>query len=86
MVSAAVRVPFGSWKILLDGLPVGLNADLSFVVPTFDVAALSATMDGRVPLSVPCLMVSLANLLMPSCLVEVCSLTWHSGRVVLVNM
>jgi hypothetical protein len=86
MVSAAVRVPFGSWKILSDVLPVGLNANLSSIAPMFDVAVLSATMDGMVPSSVPCLMFSLANLLMPTCLVEVCSLTWQSGGVVLVNM
>jgi hypothetical protein len=42
-----------------------LNANLSFVAPTFDVAALSAMMDGMVLSSAPHLMVSWANLLMP---------------------
>ncbi len=49
MVSAAVCVPSGNWKILVDAHPVGTNEALSFVASTFEVAAISAMMDGMVP-------------------------------------
>ena len=49
----AFRVVFGnSLDTLVDGLPVGMKAclELSFVVPTCDVAPLSAMADGMEPL------------------------------------
>ncbi len=51
MVLAAVLVPSGSWKIFLDVHPIGMNG--SCLVPTWEVVALSATMDGIEPLRTP---------------------------------
>ena len=43
-VAAAVLVPSGNWKILVEMRPVGIRGAVG--VPTLDVAALSATMEG----------------------------------------
>jgi hypothetical protein len=51
MVLAAVLVSSGSWKIFSDVRPVGMNG--SCLVPTWEVAALSAMMDGIEPLRTP---------------------------------
>ncbi len=48
---AAVLVPSGSRKIFLDVHPVGMNG--SCLVLTWEVAALSTTMDGIEPLRPP---------------------------------
>ena len=55
MLLAGVRVPLGSWNTLVDGLPVGIKAclELSFVVPTCDVAPLSTMVDGMEPSRTP---------------------------------
>ncbi len=53
-VAAAVLVPSGKWKILLEVRPVGIRG--AFGVPTLDVAALSATMEGMDPSRTPFLM------------------------------
>ncbi len=47
-VAVAVLVPSGNWKILLDMRPVGMRVAVG--VPTLDVAALSAMMEGMEPL------------------------------------
>jgi hypothetical protein len=86
ILSAAVRVPLGSWKTLLDSCPIGMNAKLCFLAPTFDVAALSATMDGMVLLRTFVLIVLSERLLIVSSLFDICSLTWQSGGVVSANM
>ena len=86
MVSAAVRVPSGSWKILSDACPVGRNAGVSFFAPTFDVVALSATMDGMVPLRTPLLIDASDIQLIVSSFIDICSSTWQSGGVVSANI
>ncbi len=50
-VVAAVRVPSGNWKILLDMRPVGMRGAVG--VPTLEVAALSAMMEGMEPFRTP---------------------------------
>jgi hypothetical protein len=85
MVSAVVLVLSGSWNTLSDVLPVGMNESLSSFAPTFDVAALSATMDGMELLRTPFFMLVLDRLLMCSLLDGFCSLTWQSGGVVSAN-
>jgi hypothetical protein len=50
-VAAAVRVPSGNWKILLGMRPVGMRGAVG--VPTLEVAALSATMEGMEPFRTP---------------------------------
>ena len=69
-VAAAVLVLLDNWKILLDMRPVGMRGAVG--VPTLDMAALSATMEGMDLLRAPCLMifsraVMLLVLLMCSC-------------------
>jgi hypothetical protein len=51
MVLAAVLVPSGSWKIVFDVHPVGMNG--SCLVPMWEVAALSTMMDEIEPLRTP---------------------------------
>ena len=51
-VAAAVRVPLGNWKILLDMRPVGMRGAVR--VPTLEVTALSTRMEGVEPLRTPC--------------------------------
>jgi hypothetical protein len=62
-----------------------MNDDLSFFAPTFDVAALSARMDGIDLLRTPFLMLSLDRVLMCSFVGDFCSSTWQSGGVVSDN-
>jgi hypothetical protein len=85
MVSAAILVPPGSWNTLSDALPVGMNKALSFFTLTFDVAVLSATIDGMEPLRTPFLMIISDGLLMCLFLDGFCSSTWQSGWVVSAN-
>jgi hypothetical protein len=66
---------------LLDALLVGTNEDWSLIAPMFDVAALSAMIDGMVPLRTPLLMLDLKVLLIASFWFGVCSSTWQSGGV-----
>ena len=54
-VVAAVLVPSGNWKILLEMHPVGMRGAVG--VPTLDVAALSTMMEGMEPLRTPLLMI-----------------------------
>ena len=54
-VAAAVLVPSGNWKILLDMHPVGMRGAVR--VQTLDVAALSTAMEGMESLSTPFLMI-----------------------------
>ena len=75
--------PFGSMNILVDICPVRMSTFLCFMAPTLDVAALSAMIDGMVPLSTWIFMLALEILLISSFYV-VCSLTWQSARVLLV--
>ncbi len=53
-VAAAVLVPSGNWKILVEMRPVGMRGAVG--VPTLDVAALSGTMEGMDPSRTPFLM------------------------------
>jgi hypothetical protein len=55
MALAAVRALLGSWNILCDGWVVGTKAclALSAMVPTWDVAPLSAIAEGMDPLRTP---------------------------------
>ncbi len=54
---ALVLVPSGRWNILVDVLPVAMCG--SVIVPTLEVAPLSARADGMVLLSTPCRIASL---------------------------
>jgi len=79
-VAAAVLDPSGNWKILVEMRPVGMRGAVG--VPTLDVTALSATMEGMDPSRTPFLMnfsraVMSVTLFMPSC-----SSTWHGGEAV----
>jgi hypothetical protein len=85
MVSAVLLVPSGSWNTLSDTLPVGMNKALSFSTLMFDVAALSATMDGTEPLRTPFLMFILDILLMCLFLDGFCSSTRQPDGVVSAN-
>ncbi len=87
MVLAAVLVRLGSWKIFLDVRPIGMNG--SCLVPTWEVAALSAMMDGIEPLRTSFLMscskafISLMLWMLSGCLLIPCSSTWQGGGVML---
>jgi hypothetical protein len=83
IVLAAILVPSGSWKIFLDVHTVGVKG--SCLVLTWEVAALSAMMDGIEPLRTPFLMscsrafVSVMLWMLSGCLLISCSLTWKGG-------
>ena len=77
-VAAAVCVPSGNWKILLDMRPVGMRGAVG--VPTLEVAALSATMEGMEPFWTPFLINFSRAVIMLTFLVYSCSLTWQGGR------
>jgi hypothetical protein len=62
-----------------------MNDNLSFFTPTFDVAALSATMDGIDLSRTPFFMLILDRVLMCSFVGDFCSSTWQSGGVVSDN-
>jgi hypothetical protein len=73
-------------KDLADAHPIGRNADVSFFALTFDVAALSAIMDGMVLSRTP-LLIDASNIqLIASSFIDICSSTWQSGGVVLANI
>jgi hypothetical protein len=63
-----------------------MKDSMCFVAPTLDVAALSAMMDGMIPLRTWDLMDFLEMALMLSHLVDFCSLTWQGGGVVSVSI
>ncbi len=87
IVLAAVLVSSSSWKIFSDVRPVGMNG--SCLVPTWEVVALSVTMDGIEPLRTPFLMscsrafVSLTLWMLSGCLLISCSSTWQGGGAML---
>jgi len=71
-VAAAVLVPSGNWKILLDMRPVGMR----------DVAALSATMEGMEPLRTSFLMICSRVVMSLTLLMVSCTSTWQGGGAV----
>ena len=77
--AAAVRVLSGNWKILLDMRPVGMRGAVG--VPTLDMAALFATMEGMELLS-PFLMKFLRAVMSLTLLMCSCTSTWQGGRAV----
>ena len=85
MLLAGVRVPSGSWNTLVDCLPVGTKAWLSFIVPTWEVAPLSAMADGMEPLRTPCRISQSKFVVSDNALMRwlwSCSLTWRAGGAV----
>ena len=79
-VAAAVLVLSGSWKILLDMRPVGMKGAVG--VPTLDVTALFATMEGVDLLRTPFLMNFSWAVMSLMLLMCSCTLTWQGGRAV----
>ena len=79
-VAADVLVPSGNWKILLEVRPVGIRGAVG--VPTLDVAALSATMDGMDPSRTPFLMNCSRAVMSLTLLMRSCSSTWQGGGAV----
>ena len=79
-VAAAVLVPSGNWKILLDMRPVGMRGAVR--VPTLDVAAQSAAMEGMEPLRTPFLMICSRVVTLLTLLMVSCTLTWQDGGAV----
>ena len=79
-VAAAVLVPSGNWKILVEMRPVGIRGAVG--VPTLDVAALSATMDGMDPSRTPFLMNCSRAVMSLTLLMRSCSSTWQGGGAV----
>ncbi len=77
MVAAAVLVPLGNWKILLEVRPVGIGGAIG--VPTLDVAA---TMEGMDPSRTPFLMKFSRAVMSLTLLMRSCSSTWQGGRAV----
>jgi hypothetical protein len=71
----------------LDVRPIGMNG--SCLVPIWEVAALSTTMDGIEPLRTPFLMscsrafVSLTLWMLSGCSLISCSSTWQGSRAML---
>ena len=84
MVVAAVLVPPGNWKILLEMRPVGMRGAVG--VPTLDVAALSATMEGMDPSRIPLLMNFLRAVTSLTLLTRSCSSTLQGGGAVLYKI
>jgi hypothetical protein len=80
-VVAAVRVPLGNWKILLDMHPVGMRGAVG--VPILEVAALSATMEGIEPFRTPFLINFLRAVILLTLLAYSCASTWQGGRAML---
>ena len=76
-VAAAVLVPLGNWKILLEMCPVGIRGAVG--VPTLDVAALSTTMEGMDPSRTPFLMNFLRAVMSFTLLMHSCSSSWQGG-------
>ena len=79
-VAVAVLVPSGSWKILLDMRPVGMRGAVG--VPTLDVAALSAMMEGMDSLRTPVLMNFSRSVMSSMLLMCSCTSTWQGGGAV----
>jgi hypothetical protein len=73
-VVAALCVPLGNWKILLDMRPVGMRGAVG--VPMLEVAALSATMEGMEPFRTPFLINFLRVVISLTLLAYSCSSTW----------
>ncbi len=80
-VVAAVCVPSGNWKILLNMRPVGMRGAVG--VPTLEVAALSATMEGMELFRTPFFINFLRAVISLTLLAYSCSLTWQGGRAML---
>jgi hypothetical protein len=76
-VAVAFHVPSGNWKILLDMRPVGMRGTVG--VPTLEVAALSATMEGMELFRTPFLINFLRAVILLTLLAYSCSLTWQGG-------
>jgi hypothetical protein len=80
-VAAAVLVPSGNWKILLDMRLMGMRGAVG--VPMLDVAAVSATMEGMEPLRTPFLMICSRVVVMLLTLFMVSyTSTWQGGGAV----
>ena len=79
-VAAAVLVPSGNWKILLDMRPVGMRG--AGRVQMLDVAALSTAMEGIESLSTPFLMICSRVVMSLTLLMVSCTSTWHGGGAV----
>ena len=79
-VAAAVLVPSGNWKILLEMRPVGIRGAVG--VPTLDVAALSATMEAMDPSRTPFLINYSRAFMSLTLLMRSCSSTWQGGGAV----
>jgi hypothetical protein len=77
MVAAAVLVPSGNWKILLEMRTVGIRGAVG--VPTLDVAALSAMMEGMDPSRTPFLMNFSSAVMSLMLLMRSCSSSWQVG-------
>jgi len=75
---AAVLVPSGDWKILLEMRLVGIRGAVG--VPTLDVAALFAMMEGMDLLRTPFLMNFSRAVRSLTLLMHSCSSTWQGGE------
>ena len=79
-VAAAVLVPSGNWKILVEMRLVGMRGAVG--VPTLDVAALSGTMEGMDPSRTPFLIIFSRAVMSVTLLMRSCSLTWQGDGAV----
>ena len=94
MSLAGVCVPSGSRKTLLEGLPVGMKACSAWsrMVPTCDVAPLSAMADGIDPfrtaflIALVQLVTSCKTLMLLCDMCCVCSSSWQVGGAVSDNI
>jgi hypothetical protein len=88
MCVAGSIAPFGMWNALVEWRLVGTNALLlrSRVVPTLDVAPVSAMADGIVPSQIPAFIRVSLILLTVSSWSSSCSSTWQVGGAWLVNI
>ena len=84
MVAAAVLVSSGNWKILLEMRPVGIRWAVG--VPTLDVVALSAMMEGMDPPRTPFLMIFLRAGMSLTLLMRSCSSAWQGGRALMYKI
>ena len=79
-VAAAVLVPLGDWKILVEMRPVGMGGAVG--VQTLDVAALSGPMEGMDLSRTPFLMIFFRAVMSVTLLMRSCSSTWQGGGAV----
>jgi hypothetical protein len=79
-VVAAVLVPSGNWKILMEMRPVGMRGAVG--VPTLDVVALFRMMEGMDPSRTPFLMNFSMAVMLVTLLMRSCSSTWQGGGAV----